>query len=410
MARRKKSESRFSDELIDELLEGREHGAHLLGNEGLVGELKKRLAERMLETEMDVHLDDPAQQAAGNHRNGRSSKTVTMDDDRVTLDIPRDRHGQFDPTLIPKYARRFPGFDEKIIALYARGMSTRDIRGHIQELYGIDVSANLISAVTESVMADAVAWQNRPLESTYAIVYFDALRVKIRDEGLVRNKAVYLAIGVTCLGTKEVLGLWIEQTEGAKFWMRVMTELKGRGVEDILIAVVDGLKGFPEAITGVFPDTVVQTCIVHLLRYSMQFASWKERKAIAKALKPIYGASSAEAAAAALDEFEQGPWGQKYPPIVASWRRKWDEVVPFFAFSAEVRKIIYTTNAIESLHSQVRKTIRNKGHFPSDEAATKLIYLSLRNIEAKWKRPPKEWHAAKSQLAIQFGERFTLTA
>ena len=410
MAKRKQSESPFSDELIDELLEGREHGAHLLGKEGLVGELKKRLAERMLETEMDVHLSDPEQQDAGNHRNGRSSKTVTMDDDRVVLDIPRDRHGQFDPALIPKYARRFPGFDEKIIALYARGMSTRDIRGHIQELYGIDVSANLVSAVTESVMADALAWQSRPLESTYAIVYFDALRVKIRDEGLVRNKAVYLAIGVTCLGTKEILGLWIEQTEGAKFWMRVMTELKGRGVEDILIAVVDGLKGFPEAITAVFPDTVVQTCIVHLIRYSMQFASWKERKAIAKALKPIYGASSAESASKALDEFEQGPWGEKYPPVVASWRRKWEQVVPFFAFSPEVRKIIYTTNAIESLHSQVRKTIRNKGHFPSDEAATKLIYLSLRQIEAKWQRPPKEWHAAKSQLAIQFGERFTLTA
>lgn len=410
MAKRKQSESPFSDELIDELLEGREHGAHLLGKEGLVGELKKRLAERMLETEMDVHLGDPEQQDAGNHRNGRSSKTVTMDDDRVVLDIPRDRHGQFDPALIPKYARRFPGFDEKIIALYARGMSTRDIRGHIQELYGIDVSANLVSAVTESVMADALAWQSRPLESTYAIVYFDALRVKIRDEGLVRNKAVYLAIGVTCLGTKEILGLWIEQTEGAKFWMRVMTELKGRGVEDILIAVVDGLKGFPEAITAVFPDTVVQTCIVHLIRYSMQFASWKERKAIAKALKPIYGASSAESASKALDEFEQGPWGERYPPVVASWRRKWEQVVPFFAFSPEVRKIIYTTNAIESLHSQVRKTIRNKGHFPSDEAATKLIYLSLRQIEAKWKRPPKEWHAAKSQLAIQFGERFTLTA
>ena len=410
MARRKKPTSAFSDELIDQLLEGREHGAHLLGSDGLVGELKKRLAERMLETEMDVHLDDPEQQAAGNHRNGRSPKTVTMDDDRVVLDIPRDRHGQFDPTLIPKYARRFPGFDEKIIALYSRGMSTRDIRSHIQELYGIDVSANLVSAVTESVMTDAVAWQNRPLESTYAIVYFDALRVKIRDEGLVRNKAVYLAIGVTCLGTKEILGLWIEQTEGAKFWMRVMTELKGRGVEDILVAVVDGLKGFPEAITAVFPDTVVQTCIVHLIRYSMQFASWKERKAIAKALRPIYSASSADTAAGALDEFEQGPWGQKYPPVVASWRRKWDQVVPFFAFSAEVRKIIYTTNAIESLHSQVRKTIRNKGHFPSDEAATKLIYLSLRQIEAKWKRPPKEWHAAKSQLAIQFGERFMLSA
>src|SRR5699024_4153624 len=301
------------------------------------------------------HLDDPEQQDAGNHRNGRSSKTVTMADDRVILDIPRDRHGQFDPALIPKYARRFPGFDDKIVALYARGMSTRDIRAHVQEIYGVDVSANLVSAITESVMADAVAWQNRPLESAYAIVYFDALRVKIRDEGLVRNKAVYLAIGITCHGAKEVLGLWIEQTEGAKCWMRVMTELKGRGVADILIAVVDGLKGFPEAITAVFPDTLVQTCIVHLIRYSMQFASWKERKAIAQALKPIYAAASADAAAAALDAFEQGPWGQKYPPITASWRRKWEQVIPFFAFSAEVRRIIYTTNAIESLHSQVRK-------------------------------------------------------
>lgn len=410
MARRNKPESRISDELIDELLAGQQHGAHLLGNGGLIGDLKKRLAERMLETEMDVHLDDAEQQEAANHRNGRSSKTVTMDDDRVVLDIPRDRHGQFDPALIPKYARRFPGFDDKIIALYARGMSTRDIRAHTQELYGIDVSANLVSAVTESVMAEAQAWQNRPLEATYAIVYFDALRVKIRDEGLVRNKAVYLAIGITCHGTKEILGLWIEQTEGAKFWMRVMTELKGRGVTDILIAVVDGLKGFPEAITAVFPDTVVQTCIVHLIRYSMGFASWKERKAIAKALKPVYGAASAEAAAAALDEFEQSQWGQTYPPIVASWRRKWEQVIPFFAFSAEVRKIIYTTNAIESLHSQVRKTIRNKGHFPSDDAAIKLIYLSLRQIEAKWKRPPRQWHAARSQLAIQFGERFSLTA
>jgi putative transposase len=408
MAQRKKPESRFSDELIDELLEGREHGAHLLGNDGLIGELKKRLAERMLETEMDLHLDDPEQQEAGNHRNGRSSKTVTMSDDRVVLDIPRDRHGQFDPALIPKYARRFPGFDDKIIALYARGMSTRDIRAHIQEIYGIDVSPNLVSAVTQSVMADAVAWQNRPLEETYAIVYFDALRVKVRDEGLVRNKAVYLAIGITCHGAKEILGLWIEQTEGAKFWMRVMTELKSRGVTDILIAVVDGLKGFPDAINAVFPDTVVQTCIVHLIRYSMQFASWKDRKAIAKALKPVYGAVSVEAAVAALGEFEHSTWGQKYPPIVASWRRNWEQVIPFFAFSAEVRKIIYTTNAIESLHSQVRKTIRNKGHFPNDDAAIKLIYLSLRQIEAKWKRPPKEWHAAKSQLAVQFGERFVL--
>ena len=406
MARRTKPT--IDDELIDKLLEGREHNAALLGNEGLIGELKKRLAERILSTEMDVHLDELEQQTAGNHRNGYTQKTVTMADDRVVLDIPRDRHGQFDPTLIPKYARRFPGFDDKVVALYARGMSTRDIQAHIEEIYGVTISANLVSAVTEAVMDEAVTWQNRPLESTYAIVYFDALRVKIRDEGLVRNKAVYLAIGVTCAGNKEVLGLWIEQTEGAKFWMRVMTELKARGTGDILIAVVDGLKGFPEAITAVFPDTVVQTCIVHLIRYSMQFASWKERKAIARALKPIYAASGAEAAASALDEFERGPWGEKYPPIVASWRRKWDQVIPFFAFSPEVRRIIYTTNAIESLHSQVRKTIRNKGHFPSDDAAIKLIYLSLRQIEAKWKRPPKEWHAAKSQLAIQFGERFAL--
>jgi len=387
MARRTKPT--IDDELIDKLLEGREHGAGLLGNDGLIGELKKRLAERMLAAELDVHLEDEEQKAAGNHRNGYSSKTVTMAEDRVVLDIRRDRHGQFDPALIPKYARRFPGFDEKIIALYARGMSTRDIQAHIDEIYGVRISANLVSAVTEAVMDEATAWQNRPLEATYAIVDFDALRVKIRDEGLVRNKAVYLAIGVTCEGTKEILGLWIEQTEGAKFWMRVMTELKSRGTSDILIAVVDGLKGFPEAITAVFPDTVVQTCIVHLIRYSMQFASWKERKAIAKALRPVYAAASAEAAATALEEFAQ--------------------VVPFFAFSPEVRKIIYTTNAIESLHSQVRKTIRNKGHFPSDEAAIKLIYLSLRQIQAKWKRPPREWHAAKAQLAIQFAERFTLS-
>lgn len=407
MAKRKQSS--IDDALIDRLLEGREHGVGLLGNDGLIGELKKKLAERMLNAEMDAHLDDADERSADNHRNGYSPKTVTMDDDRVILDIPRDRHGNFDPALIPKYARRFPGFDDKIVALYARGMSTRDIRAHIEELYAVEISANLVSVVTEVVMEEAAAWQNRPLETTYAIVYFDALRVKIRDEGLVRNKAVYLAIGITCSGTKEILGLWIEQTEGAKFWMRVMTELKNRGVNDILIAVVDGLKGFPEAITGVFPDTVVQTCIVHLIRYSMQFASWKERKALAAALKPIYAAASADAAAGALAAFEQGPWGQKYPPVVAGWRRKWEQVIPFFAFSPEVRKIIYTTNAIESLHSQVRKTIRNKGHFPSDEAATKLIYLSLKQIEAKWRRPPPAWHAAKTQMAIQFGERFDIT-
>ena len=271
------------------------------------------------------------------------------------------------------------------------------------------MSAALVSAITDAVLEDVTAWQNRPLEPVYAIVYFDALRVKIRDEGLARNKAVYLAIGISCHGDKEVLGLWLEQTEGAKFWLRVMNELKARGTEDLLIAVVDGLKGFPEAITTVFPDCVVQTCIVHLIRYSLQFASWKERKGLARALRVIYGAVSAEAAAAELDRFEAGPYGERYAAVVATWRRRWEEVIPFFAFSPEVRKILYTTNAIESLHSQVRKAIRNKGHFPSDEAATKLIYLALRNITAKWKNPPREWHAAKPQFAIQFGERFVLT-
>lgn len=403
----KRKEGAISAELLDQLLDGQDPST-VLESGGLMGDLKKALAERMLNAEMDAHLSADEQEAAGNHRNGTSPKTVITDDGRVILDIPRDRHGQFDPALIPKYRRRFPGFDDKILALYARGMSTRDIRAHVGELYGVEISANLVSVVTEAVMSEVSAWQNKPLEPTYAIVYFDALRVKIRDEGLVRNKSVYLAIGMRCSGHKEVLGLWIEKTEGAKFWMRVMTELKGRGVNDILIAVVDGLKGFPEAITAVFPDTVVQTCIVHVIRYSMAFASWKERKAIAAQLKLIYTASSSDAAAAALDEFEQSPWGQKYPPIAQSWRRNWEQIIPFFVFSPEVRKIIYTTNAIESLNSTVRKSIRNKGHFPNDEAATKMIYLSLRQIEAKWKRPPPAWHAAKAQLAIQFPGRFDI--
>jgi len=398
----------FSKELLDQLLAGRDPKS-VLDSGGLIGDLKKALAERMLNAEMDVHLANEADAGLRNHRNGSSGKTVLTPEGSLELSIPRDRHGRFDPVLIGKYRRRFPGFDDKIIALYARGVSTRDIQAHVRELYGIEISPDLVSAVTDSVIDEVTAWQARPLESSYAIVFFDALRVKIRDEGLVKNRAVYLAIGVRPSGHKEVLGLWIEHSEGAKFWLRVMNEIRSRGTQDILIAVVDGLKGFPEAITAVFPDTVVQTCIVHLIRYSMQFASWKERKPIAAALRPVYRAESAAAAAAELETFDQGPWGRKYPAIAQSWRRNWEAVIPFFVFPAEVRQIIYTTNAIESLNASVRKAVRNKGHFPSDQAATKLIWLALRNIAEKWKNPPISWHAAKAQLAIQFEDRFVLS-
>lgn len=294
----------------------------------------------MLNAEPDSHLESETGQAAGNHRNGTSPKTVLTEDGALTLSIPRDRPGRFEPALIAKYQRRFPGFDDKIIALYARGMSTRDIQVHVGELYGVNIPPDLVSAVTDAVIDEVTAWQNRPLEPTYAIVFFDALRVKIRDEGLVRNKAVSLAIGMRPSGHKAVLGLWVEQTEGAKFWLRVMNELKARGTNDILIAVVDGLKGFPEAITAVFPDAVVQICIVHLIRYSMQFASWQARKAIAAALKPIYRAETAAATWCELEAFDAGPWGRKYPAMAQCWRRNWEAVIPFFAFPAAVRRII----------------------------------------------------------------------
>src|SRR4051794_15731211 len=344
----------------------------------------------------------------GNRRNGYGKKTVITDTGQIELEVPRDRQARFDPQLIAKYQRRFPGFDDKIISMYARGMSTREIVGHLRDLYGIEVSPDLISAVTNAVLEEVAAWQARPLEAAYPLVFFDALRVKVRDEGLVRNKAVHIALGVRADGTKEVLGLWLEQNEGAKFWLRVMNELRNRGVEDILLAVVDGLKGFPEAITAVFPETVVQTCIVHLLRQSLAFVSHKDRKAVAAALRDIYRAVDATAGAAALAAFEEGPRGRRYPAIGQGWRRRaWGEVVPFYAFPAEVRRLLYSTNAIEALNSKLRRAVRARGHFPTDEAAMKLLFLVLNRAEKVWRMPPREWAMAKAQFAVLFGKRFT---
>ena len=375
---------------------------------------KKALIERALGAEMSHHLGYPPGAArpeqALNHRNGRSAKTVLTEDGPLRIEVPRDRQGSFEPILIPKHERRFTGFDDKIIAMYARGMTVREIQAFLAEQYASEVSPEFISSVTDEVMAEVTTWQGRPLEPMYPVVFFDALRVKIREDAVVRNKAVDLALGVLPDGTRDILGLWIENTEGAKFWLKVFNDLKTRGVADILIAVTDGLKGIPEALAAVFPATTLQTCIVHLIRNSLDFASWKERKLLAAALKPIYTAPSAEAAAAELDAFEAGSWGRKFPTVVAAWRRAWDRVIPFFAFAPSIRRVIYTTNAIESINARLRKIIKTRGHFPSDDAAAKLIWLALRNITADWGRAAKEWREAMNQFAIAYGDRFMRAA
>ena len=375
---------------------------------------KKALIERAMSAELGHHLGYPAGTAkpgAGtNQRNGKSAKTVLTGEGPVRIEVPRDRDGSFEPILIPKHERRFTGFDETIIALYARGMTMREIQGFLRETYGTDVSAEFISSVTEAVMAEVTTWQARPLEPMYPVVFFDALRVKIKEDAVVRNKAIYLALGVLPDGTRDILGLWIEGTEGAKFWMKVFNDLKTRGVGDILIAVTDGLKGMPEALGAVFPATTLQTCIVHLIRNSLDFASWKDRKVLAAAIRPIYTAANAEAAEAELDAFEAGPWGQKFPTVVASWRRAWSHVIPFFAFPPQIRRVIYTTNAIESVNARLRKIIKSRGHFPSDDAASKLIWLALRNITAEWGRAAHNWKEAMNQFAILYEDRFTKTA
>ena len=399
-------------EILDELLAGYERPEDLLGEEGLFRQLKKALLERALGAELSAHLGyekgDSAGRGTGNSRNGYSSKTVLTDDGELELAIPRDRIGSFEPLIVPKGERRLDGFDDRIVSLYARGMTVREIQGHLQELYGVDVSPDLISRVTDAVLEEVRAWQTRPLDPLYPVVFFDALRVKIRDEGLVRNKAVYLALAITAEGDKEVLGLWIEQSEGAKFWLKVMNELKACGVGDILIAVVDGLTGFPDAIGAVFPQTTVQTCIVHLIRNSLAFVSWKDRKRVIPDIRAIYRAETVEAAMARLDEFEV-KWGAQYPAIAPSWRRAWEHVVPMFAFPPAIRKMIYTTNAVESLHRSLRKIIKTRGSFPSDEAATKLLFLAIRNAGIRWKRPI-EWTAAMGQFAILFADRFAASA
>lgn len=400
----------FPDELIDQLLANvaNKDAESILGESGLAGQLKKQLAERMLSAELSHHLATEAKQGkTGNHRNGNSPKTVITPNGALELSIPRDRLASFEPQLVAKYQRRLPNFDNHVISMYARGMSVREIQGHLLELYGLEVSPDLISTITDEVLAEVEQWQQRPLEAMYPIVYFDALRLKIRDEGVVRNKAVYLALGIRADGRKEVLGLWIEQTEGAKFWLKVFNELKNRSLQDILITVVDGLRGFPEAIEAVYPHAQIQTCIVHLIRNSLNLASWKDRKGMASVLRPIYQAATAESAAKALGGFAESEWGKKFPTVVAMWQRQWEQVIPFFAYPPEVRKIIYTTNAIESLHMQLRKIVKNRGHFPSDDAASKLLYLALRNIEKNWKMPPVTWKQAANQFAILFGERFT---
>jgi transposase-like protein len=378
-----------------------------------VRRFKKAIIERALGGELTHHLGYPPGGAkpddTTNHRNGTGAKTVLTEDGPLAIDVPRDRAGTFEPQLIPKHERRFTGFDDKILALYARGMTVREIQGFLAEMYEVEVSPDLISTVTDSIVAEVTAWQSRPLEAVYPVVFFDALRVKIRDEAVVRSKAIYLALAILPDGTRDILGLWIEQTEGAKFWMKVFADLKARGCQDILIAVTDGLKGMSEALAAVFPATTLQTCIVHLIRHSLDFGNWKERKPLATALRPIYTAPSAEAAAAGLDAFAQGPWGRKFPTVVAAWRRAWPHVIPFFAFPPEVRRLIYTTNSLESVHAQLRKIIKTRGHFPTDEAAVKLLWLALRNITAKWERTAYYWRPAMNQFAILYEGRFTPT-
>ncbi len=395
-------------ELIDGLLADYKKPEDLIGENGLLKQLTKMLVERALDAEMAEHLghgkNEPVTNVSGNARNGKSKKTLKGEFGELPIEIPRDRQGSFEPQLIPKHQTRWSGFDDKILSLYARGMTVREIQSHLEEMYGTEVSPTLISSVTDAVIDEVKAWQSRPLDSTYPIVYLDCIHAKVRDSGVVKAKAVYLAIGIDMTGNKEVLGLWIAQTEGAKFWLQVVTELKNRGLQDIFIACVDGLKGFPEAIETIYPKTKVQLCIVHMVRHSLNYVSWKVRKEVAADLKTIYASGTVDQANAALNTFEER-WGRDYPSIGQSWRRNWSRITPFFDYPPEIRKVIYTTNAIESVNMSLRKITKNRGSFPSDESLIKLFYLALRNISQKWSMPIRDWKAALNRFSIEFEDR-----
>jgi putative transposase len=400
-------EALLPDGVLDELLAGARTEEEIVGPGGVLSQLTKRLVERALEVELTDHLGyEPHQEppgGTGNTRNGSTTKTLLTEHGPVRIDAPRDRVGTFEPQIVRKRQRRFEGFDDKILALYARGMSTRDIEAHLEEIYGVKVGRDLISKVTDAVMDDVRAWQTRPLEDVYPVVFLDALVLKIRDGGSVQRKACYLALAIGIDGERDVLGLWFQANEGAKFWMQVLTDLKQRGVHDILICCVDGLKGFPEAIEAVFPLTTVQTCIVHLIRHSLKYVPRRQYDAVVKDLRPIYTAIDADAALVALEAFE-GKWGQQLPVISQAWRSSWEHVTPFMAFEPEVRRVIYTTNAIEALNRQLRKAVKTKGHFPSEDAARKLIYLAIHNAVPQWTRT-RGWTKALLAFKIHFGDR-----
>ena len=398
-------------EVLDALMKDYKNPEDLIGETGLLKQLTKQLLERAMQAEMTEHLgyekNIPAKKKTTNSRNGTYQKRVKGEFGNLDITVPRDRDSSFEPIILPKGQSRFTGFDDKIIALYARGMTTRDIQAHLEEMYGVEVSPTLVSQVTRAVQEEVTLWQNRPLEEIYPIVYLDAIPVKVRQENRVINKAVYLAIGVNLDGIKEVLGLWTAETEGAKFWLQVVTEIKNRGVQDIFIACVDGLKGFPEAIETVFPDTQVQLCLVHMVRHSLNYVSWKQRKEVAGDLKAIYQAPTLEEAEMNLELFEE-KWDKSHPSIGKSWRRNWERISPLFSYPPDIRKAIYTTNAIESVNMSLRKVTKNRGSFPNDDSMLKLLYLALKNIEKKWTMPIRNWKLALNQFTIIFEDRMPI--